>query len=168
MQHTIPITRWRSFIAKTPSLNASVTLQSTDYGRPVRKWLSLQSWKSTPPPKNLGTTKRSQSKRTLVYAFIGCYKVIIFFQKWFHPIVHCTKSPMWTEGYNYSMTLCNSGYSGWMHKREIKWSLEAISNQLVPTSSPPEAVLTESILCDKLLLFFSFLDPPTLLPKLTN
>ena len=46
-----------------------------------------------------------------------------------------------------------------MHKREIKWSLEAISNQLVPTSSPPEAVLTESILCDKLLLFFSFLDP---------
>ena len=47
-----------------------------------------------------------------------------------------------------------------MHKREIKWSLEAISNQLVPTSSSPEAVLTESILCDKLLLFFGFLDSP--------
>jgi hypothetical protein len=32
--------------------------------------------------------------------------------------------------------------------------------------SSPEAVLTEFILCDKLLLFFGFLDPPPLLQKL--
>ena len=37
-----------------------------------------------------------------------------------------------------------------------EWSLD---NQLVPTSSSPEAVLTESILCDKLLPF-SIFDTP--------
>ena len=51
----------------------------TNYGRPVRKSLSLQGRKSTPTPKFLGTAKAyfvchigPNFQISLIYAFIGC------------------------------------------------------------------------------------------------
>ena len=71
--------RQLSSIEKNQNSKIQVTFMITDYGRLVRKSLSLHGRKSTPTPKILGTAEAyfvchigHNFQISLIYAFIGC------------------------------------------------------------------------------------------------